>query len=164
MRRALWIVMILTAQGVFAQETPPAQNRSEETRAAQGQSQAQAAPKPGHPLDPADVDVLTGKTKPSGAPGYRYGVAPSPYASYPVNVAGYVPGRALGSNSLVSPPFTPLLFGRVRGRSFFLTGNTTGFSRSLFFFSRGRTGSSTFFFTPAHPGFFLPPLKTLPTG
>ena len=154
MRRALWIVMILTAHGVLAQETPPAQNRSEETRAARGQSQAQAAPKLGHPLDPADVDVLTGKTKPSEAPGYRYEVAPSPYASYPVNVAGYVRGRALGSNSL-APPFTPLLFGRGRGRSFFLIGNTTGFSRSLFFLSRGRTGSSTFFFTPARPGFFF---------
>ncbi len=150
MRRTLWIVMILTAQGVFAQETPPAQNRSQETRAARGQSQAQAAPKPGHPLDPADVDVLTGKTKPSGAPGYRSEAAP-----YPVNVAGYVPGRALGSSSLASPPFTPLLFGRVRGRSFFLIGNTTGFSRSLFFFRRGRAGSSTFFFTPARPGFFF---------
>ncbi len=153
MRRALWIVMILTAQGVFAQETPPAQKRSEETRAPRGQSQAQAAPKPGHPLDPADVDVLTGKAKPSGAPGYRSEAAPYPYASYPVNVAGYVPGRALGSSSLASPPFTPLLFGR--GRSFFLIGNATGFGRSPFFFRRGRSGSSTFFFTPARPGFFF---------
>ena len=156
MRRALWVVVILMVQGVFGQETPPAQNRSEETPAAREQSQAQAAPKLGHPLDPADVDVLTGKTKPSRAPGYRSEAAPYPYSSYPINAAGYLPARFLQSNSLTPPPFSALLFRRARGRSFFPIGNTTRFGSPLFFFSRGHTGSSTFvFFAPARPSFFF---------
>ncbi len=154
MRRALLIVVILTAQGLLAQETPPARNRPEETPAAPAQTQPQAAPTLGHPLDPADVDVLTGKTKNSGAPGYRY-QAPYPYASYPLSAPGYVPSRALGANPLASPLFPPRLFGRFGGRNFFFIGNTRGFGSPLFFFSRGRTDSSTFFFAPARPSFFF---------
>ncbi|MFY9584248.1 MAG: hypothetical protein WAR21_07145 [Candidatus Acidiferrales bacterium] len=155
MRRALLIVVTLTAQGLLAQETPPAQNRPVETPAASAQAQPQAAPTLGHPLDPADVDVLTGKTKTAGALSRRYEAAPYPYASYPLSAPGYVPSRLLGTNPLASPPFTPLLFGRVRGRSFFFIGNTMGFGSPRFFFSRGRTGSSTFFFAPARPSFFF---------
>ncbi len=146
MRKVVLIVVILTGQSLLAQETPPAQNGSEGTRTAQGKSQAQAAPKLGHPLDPADVDGLTGKTRTNGAPGYRYGAAPYPNAGYPVNVAGYLPSRSLGNNSLASPPLAPLLFGRANGRSFFFIGNTAGFSPPLFFFTRGRARSSFFFF------------------
>jgi hypothetical protein len=39
------------------------------------------APKPGHALDPADVDVLTGKNKPQNYYGYGY-VLVDPYGGY----------------------------------------------------------------------------------
>lgn len=159
MKKALLMALILAAtallavNGLLARQEPAAQNQSEEPRPAQPQAQPQAAPKLGHPLDPADVDVLTGKTKAGRAPGYGNAAAPYPYMSYPVNVADYAPSRSLGWNSPASPPFVPLAFGRFNRQNFFVIGNTTSIGPPLFFFGRGRTGLNTFFFAPARPGF-----------
>jgi len=46
------------------------------------------APKPGHPLDPADVDVLTGKTRRSAYEDYGYQGKVTPYYYYPVDPYG----------------------------------------------------------------------------
>jgi len=171
MKKTLRIALILAVPALLAlpsllaQQAPPPPNKPEEPRTAQekpqaqeqqARSQAQAAPKLGHPLDPADVDILTGKTKSSAAPSYGgYAPAPYPYLSYPVNVAEYSPSRSLGWNSLASPPFVPLAFGRFNGQNFFVIGNTTSFGPPLFFFGRGRTGFNSFFFAPARPGFIF---------
>lgn len=155
-RKTLLIILIWMVQGVLAQERPPTPKQPEETGAMQGQSQAQPAPKLGHPLDPADVDVLTGKTKTSGARGDRPEAAPYPSMSYPVNAAGYLPSRSLRSSSLFSLPFAPRVFGRAHGRSSLLLGDTTGFAPPLFLFTRGHIGSGNFAsFPPAHLGFFF---------
>lgn len=157
MRKLILIALVLGAHSLLAQQAPVVQDNSEEARPAQPQAQQQqalqpqAAPKLGHPLDPADVDVLTGKTKAGRAPGYA--ATPYPYVSYPVNVADYAPSRSLGWNSPASPPFVPLGFGRFNRGNFFVIGNTTSIGPPLFFFGRGRTGLNTFFFGPARPGF-----------
>jgi len=153
MRKLILIVLILTAQNLLAQQEPPPNNQEEPRPAQQAQQppQAQEAPKLGHPLDPADVDILTGKTKASGASGYgTYAAAPYAPVSYPVNVAEYSASRSLGWNSLASPPFA---FGRFNGSNFVI-GGTAGFGPP-FLFGRGRFGVNNFFFAPARPGFFF---------
>ncbi len=154
MRKALLVVPILVAQGLLAQEPPPAQNLPEEPAANQARPQATPAPKLGHPLDPGDVDILTGKARGSAKLGFRGEVSPYGYGGYPVNVAQYSPSQFARFSNATSPPFVPLLFGRVGNRSFFLIGNTTSFAPPLFFFSRGRGLGSNLLFAPAaSPGF-----------
>src|SRR5574337_1489133 len=127
MKKTLLIVLILSAQRLLAQGSPPAPNRPEEPQQAQAQPTATAAPKPGHPLDPADVDVLTGKTKAPRNAGHVVEVSPygyAGYAGYPVNVAQYSPSQFARVTTATQPPFVPLLFGRAGNRSFLLIGNT----------------------------------------
>jgi hypothetical protein len=126
--RALWVaagsVAVCGLAGIFpaipsawAQEmqTPPKQQ--EEKRAEE--RRAPAAPKLGHPLDPADVDTLTGKNKSSTTSGSY--AAPYVYASYRLGNELYGNSRGFGS----SGAFT---FGN--GRFF----GRRGFEGELFFF------------------------------
>jgi hypothetical protein len=94
------------------------------------------APKPGHPLDPRDVMILTGKDKPQAAPGsYYYGYPGSYFPGYygyaaPGNPLPLLSGSdltysdPLSSQRLATPRFAPLLFGTVNGRPFFIAGDT----------------------------------------
>lgn len=151
MKRALFVVLVFCAPGLLAQETGRAQNRPEQPAAVEPRPQAAPAPQPGHPLDPADVDILTGKNKVPSTPAYR--VDPYAYAAYngyPVNVATWSASRF--TRTTTSPFF---LAGRAGNRSFFVIGNTGGFVPPLFFFARGRGTGSAFFFAPVRPGFFF---------
>ncbi len=100
------------------------------------------------------MDILTGKAKQS-AP-YRLDPVPYGFAGnggYPVNVARYNSSQFAHVTTATSAPFTPLLFGRVAGRSFFVIGNTTSFAPPLFFFGRGLLTPGNFFFVPSRPRF-----------
>ncbi len=97
------------------------------------------APQPGHPLDPRDVDVLTGKTSRQyaappaayyyGAPGYGYGYGsgygygyPYPAGSMPsFTSSGLLPNSTLNA----TPRYAPMYFGVFNGRPFFIAGDTT---------------------------------------
>jgi hypothetical protein len=80
-------------------------------------AQANAAPTLGHPLDPADVAVLTGKSETTVPPSLR-----SPYAA----VSGYAPPymydyRSYGQwgQSWQRPGLSPFFLGRFNSRVFF---------------------------------------------
>jgi hypothetical protein len=150
MKRVLFFFLVLCAPGLLAQESPPAQNRPEQPAVAESRTQAAPAPQLGHPLDPADVDVLTGKTKaPTNAAPRVDPYAYAAYSGYPVNVAS----RSASRLGRTSGPL--LLAGRAGNRSFFVIGNTGGLVPPLFFFTRGRGTGSTFFFAPVRTGFFF---------
>jgi hypothetical protein len=151
MRRPLLVVLILVAQSVLAQEPPPAQNPPEPARPAPAQTQA--APKPGHPLDPADVDVLSGKNKALSSGAYGYAASPSLYWSYPLGRGAYSSTRPFGNRSFSSLPGLPLLRRGFGARSFFLFDTRRLFSPSLFFFNGGRSGPSFFFSAPVRSRF-----------
>lgn len=80
-----------------------------------------AAPKPGHPLDPADVKTLTNKPETSLSPAQRAGYPPQVYYYYPNDVPlfgypyGYprglrTPGvRGLGPTLVVTPGGSPTM-------------------------------------------------------
>jgi hypothetical protein len=55
------IVPALRAQQAEAEKSAPQATPQETTRNPNGQDSLPEAIKPGHPLDPADVDILTGK-------------------------------------------------------------------------------------------------------
>jgi len=114
------------------QEKPPAPEQPGQTQE-QSQTRATPAPQLGHPLDPADVDVLTGKTKAPANAGYR--VDP---LSYAYGYAGTQPYAGFGRGR------APFLFGRTGGGSFFFFGNSVFFPPPVFF-GAGRFG---FFFRP----------------
>ncbi len=89
------------------------------------------APQPGHPLDPRDVDILTGKTgrqyaaPPAayyyGYPGYSYGY---PYPAGPM--PSFTSSGLLSSPNLdATPRYAPMYFGVFNGRPFFIAGDTT---------------------------------------
>ncbi len=150
MKKALLVALVICAPGLLAQETGPAQNRPEQPAAVEPRPQAAPAPQLGHPLDPADVDILTGKNKVPSIPAYRVDpYAYAAYSGYPVNVAPWSASRFTRTTS----PF--FLAGRAGNRSFFVIGNTGGFVPPLFFFARGRGTGSPFFFAPVRPGFFF---------
>ncbi len=94
------------------------------------------APQPGHPLDPHDVDVLTGKTSRQyanpqavyyyGMPGYGYGYGYGgyPYPAGPMpsfTTSGLLPNSTLNA----TPRYAPMYFGVFNGRPFFIAGDTT---------------------------------------
>ena len=127
MRASLLLVVLLSASLlVFAQEdeqpqptgygadvTSSAANAP--TPAASGA--ARPAPVLGHPLDPADVAVLSGKSDTTVPPSLR-----SPYAA----ATGYAPPymydyRSFGwaERSGQRPFLSPFFFGGSRGRAFF---------------------------------------------
>lgn len=80
MKAALLAAVLLVATATLAQQTPTPQ---QDQPVASPADTASAAPQPGHPLDPADVDILTGKNKPEGRRGYAqpyYSVSPYGYS------------------------------------------------------------------------------------
>ncbi len=106
MRSILLIVAMVSAIAVAQQQT------AEQTQASQSQSNSAptsapqesrgllAAPTPGHPLDPADVAVLTGKSRAGSAPAYtspQVYFDPTPFAgTYSGDAAGFG-GRSFGA-------------------------------------------------------------------
>ncbi len=151
MKKALFAFLVLCAPALLAQETQPVQNRPEQPAAAEPRPQVAPAPQLGHPLDPADVDVLTGKNKAHIAPAYRVDpYAYGAYSGYPVNVAPWSASRL--TRTTAGPLF---LAGRAGNRSFFVIGNAGGFVPPLFFFTRGLGTGGGFFFAPVRPGFFF---------
>ena len=144
----LAILVLAMATPVLAQtqEKPQAPARTEEGTAAPAPPQAKPAPKLGHPLDSADVDVLTGKANRTTGANRPVEVLPYGYGGY----AGYGRfGYSMGTSRFggsqfapvggsAQPLFAPIAFGRVGNRSFFVVGNTGSFGAPFFFFSRGR--------------------------
>jgi hypothetical protein len=139
-----------------AQEKPPVENRAEQPAGAQEYTRATPAPQLGHPLDPADVDVLTGRTKAPASTSCRLdplSYAYGSYGGYSTNVAP-VRGPRFAGFGPSRTPFVPSLFGRTRSGSFFFLGNSPLFAPPFFFRSRSGTGSS-FLFGPSRSGFFF---------
>jgi|SRR5712692_5897141 len=158
MKRAAFLAgLFFAAQAVWAQQQEqskpaPAPNPPESTQTnsssqsnntRQGQTPA-AAPQLGHPLDPADVDILTGKAD-RAARGNVAGNVPSMYG-----YGGTSYGRqSYGAGSTkTSPPFVPLAFGNVNGRSFVVIGSTSGARAPFFLAPRGFGRFGSFFFLP----------------
>ena len=162
LRNAFWILVMLAAPAfVLAQETQPSQPaKPPEKPAAEAQkapekpltpaekirAQQPPAPKPGHALDPADVDVLTGKTKPANPYGpYGGRVVVDPYSGF-----GYPMGGSLYNQSVFSTPGgsmlsgqTPFVFGDTGGRRFsLLNGSRAGMP--ILFFNHGSNRSFIF--------------------
>ena len=75
--------------------------------------QPPAAPKLGHPLDPADVATLS--AKPQATP---YSTYASPYWGNPYGTYGtwYGDSAFAPVSTETSPPITPLVFGRIGDR------------------------------------------------
>jgi len=133
-------VLILSVPLLRAQEQKPSP-RTEEQPTAASQPQAKPAPKLGHPLDPADVDVLTGKNKQNAGPARPVEVLPYGYAGYGVYLGYGRFGSTWGTSRLggsAQPLFAPIAFGRIGNRSFFVVGNASSFGSSAFFFAGGR--------------------------
>ncbi len=173
-RKAFWIlVMLATPAFVLAQETQQSQQKPPEKPAAETQkapeqpappktpadrirAQQPPAPKPGHPLDPADVDVLTGKNKPANPYGsYGNRVVIDPYSGFGY---GYPMGGSLYNQSVFSTPggsmlsgAPPFVFGDVGGRRFsLLNGSRAGMP--ILFFNHG--ANRTFIFLGRGLSFF----------
>jgi hypothetical protein len=112
-----------------------------------------SAPKLGHPLDPADVDILTGKAD-RAARGYTNTNSAVPYTyGYGYGGTSYGFGQTQSGPSLfapvstaTSPPFVPLAFGRVGNRSFAVFGSTIPFAPLFFTPGRFFGSTGTFFF------------------
>ncbi len=157
MKHAALSLILFCAPALAAQEKPPVENRAEQPAGAQEYTRATPAPRLGHPLDPADVDVLTGRTKAPSSTGYRLdplSYAYGSYAGYSTNVA---PGRGprFAGFGQARTPFVPSLFGGTRSGSFFLLGNSPFFAPPFFFFgTRSGTGNSSLF-GPSRSGFFF---------
>lgn len=154
MKRAAFLAVVLfAAQAVWAQQeeqrkpaapNPPESSQPNSTSQTNNANQAQtpvAAPKLGHPLDPTDVDILTGKADrsarsyPPGYMPYMYGYGAADYG-----------GRYASGTTRTNRPFVPLAFGNVNGRSFVVIGSTFRGTPSLFLTPRGFGGFGSFFF------------------
>ena len=146
---ALLLNLALAASLTPAQEKQQPGPRTEEQTSTTTSPQAKPAPKLGHPLDPADVDVLTGKNTQNAGAARPVEVLPYGFAGYG-GYAGYGRfGYSMGTSRFggsqfapvggsAQPLFAPIAFGRVGNRSFFVVGNTGSFGAPFFFFSRGR--------------------------
>ena len=152
LRNASWVLLMLAAPAfVLAQETQQSQPpkapekpaveeqkapeplKPAPTAAEKLRAQFPPAPKPGHPLDPADVDVLTGKTKSSNP----YGIYGARYAVDPYSGFGYQMGATRFNPSIFSTPGGSMLSGfdffDTGGRRFSLFNNSRGGMPILFF-------------------------------
>lgn len=141
MRKAFLVVLALAVPGLLlAQEAPPAQPAP--------------APKLGHPLDPADVAILTGKTRAAAPAAYSLYVMPYGYYTYPVNAPLFGQPLFAPVSTATQPPFVPLAFGRVSGRPFVVIRNTSTapISPPFFFALGGSRGRPTVI---VGPGFTL---------
>lgn len=126
---ALLVVLLFVASNLCAQQQPqeppkpaPAATPAEAVPPNAAQTPAPpAAPQLGHPLDPKDVDVLTGKAdRDARANAPRA----TPYIGYGQTGYGYG-GLQFGGSTATSPPFVPLVFGSFGGRPFAVFGNTS---------------------------------------
>lgn len=122
--RRLWLILLLSAL--------PA------TLSAQ---QAATAPKPGHPLDPADVATLSGKSSTAALPYQVYG---TPYVYYSGSESLFGQQAFAPVSTTVGPGVSPLAFGLI-GR------------RPVAIFRAPGTGLPPFFFVRGHTGFFATP-------
>ena len=102
------------------------------------------APKPGHPLDPADVATLSAKPQ-TASP---YGAYATPYV-YPAYGNWYGDSYFAPVSTETSPPFAPLVFGRIGDRPVFLFTSTNRDVPPLFY-GHGQT----FFYAPPRPALF----------
>lgn len=132
------IALFLLVPGLRAQQadTKDATPSSEAQPAPQASEQVPnpadslpAAIRPGHPLDPADVDILTGKRDREMELSRR--------VAAPIMDAGYIPygdiyGMRLGRGAAFDVPFLPL--GRFNNPFFFSLLSPGGFGRG---FGRG---------------------------
>jgi hypothetical protein len=147
MRKLLLIVLILSARSALAQEAASTtQNPPEENRATQTQAKPAEAPKPGHPLDPADVDVLTGKNKAGVQSLYGYGAQVTPYLSYSLGDYGSA-GSRMYDGGLNRLPILPLLGRHSRALDFFLFDSSSFVGPRRFFFNHRAAANSFFFFS-----------------
>ncbi len=139
MKKTLLIVLALSVPALRAQQ-PAAGSRTEEQKPAPASQESKPAPQLGHPLDPADVDVLTGKAKNLNARGQRGEVLPYG-VGYPINVAQY-DARQLGQAGATIGAGLPteVLLGRSGNRSFLGIGNTPAFLPPPVFFTGRFTG------------------------
>jgi len=140
-RGAFLLALLLATPVVRAQQEPskpappaaqPANSTGKEQPATAAPTpEPAAAPKPGHPLDPHDVDVLTGKADHDArAPGV------TPY----IDVGGYGQGLSPRNGwNRQGNQASPFIFGAVNGKPFFFFGNG-------FFGGRGRFGPRSFGF------------------
>ncbi len=143
MRKALLLVLVLAVPGLLlAQE-------------AQVLPQAKPAPKLGHPLDPADVAILTGKAKASAESHSRLYAMPYLYFSYPMNASLFSQPLFAPVTTATQPPFVPLLFGRVGERPFIVIGRGAPVRPDLLFPLGGWRRSSPLVLAPVSPGFRL---------
>jgi hypothetical protein len=162
LRNAFWILVLLAAPAfVLAQETqqsqpakPPEKPAAEAQKAPEKpltpaekiRAQQPPAPKPGHALDPADVDVLTGKNKSSNPYGvYGNRIVVDPYSGF-----GYPMGGSRFDQSIFSTPGgsmlsgqPPFVFGDVGGRRFSLM-NGSRAGMPILFFNHGAGRSFVF--------------------
>lgn len=155
-RNTFWVLLLLAAPAaVLAQEPQQSAQKPPEKPVTEAQSieqkpprplttaekiraQQPKAPKPGHPLDPADVDVLTGKTRssnPYGAYGARFYV--DPYTGLAYSLYGY--GARAGDSVLSSPTglFSETL--NDPGTRPFSVRNSFRNGTPVLFFNRGAT-------------------------
>ncbi len=109
MRKAWMILLLLAVPTVLAAQ------------------QASPAPKPGHPLDPADVVTLSAK------PQTYNSYYPGGYAAYPTYGRWYGNSYYDSTSTETSPPFMPLVFGRVGDRPVVLFTSTNRDVPPLFY-------------------------------
>ena len=124
MRKAWLVLLILAVPATLAAQRP--------------------APKPGHPLDPADVTTLSAKPQ----TGSYYGAYGAPYV-YPTYGGWYGDSYFAPVSTETSPPFMPLVFGRIGDRPVVLFTSTNRDVPPLFY-GHGRQ----FFFAPSRPALF----------
>jgi hypothetical protein len=120
MMKALVVALgLVFVPGLIAQEQEPA-TPAEEPRQTTGSANASPAPKPGHPLDPADVDVLTGKDR----------ARKNPYGVYGYGGPGSMYGYGYGTSSspsiaadVTTRTSSPVSLAFSRGRTVIVIGN-----------------------------------------
>src|SRR5574342_265449 len=127
MRKAWLVLLLLAIPATLAAQQPA------------------PAPKPGHPLDPADVVTLSAKPQ-TASP---YGAYGAPYATYPTYGSWYGDSYFAPVSTETSPPFMPLVFGRVGDRPVVLFTSTNRDVPPLFYGHGQR-----FLFAPARPRLF----------
>lgn len=147
MRRVYLFATLLFAASLFAQQSPD--YTQTQTEASPAQTTAKPAPKPGQPLDPEDVAILTGK-KDAAERSQRY-ASPQMYNFYPANSSIFTQSSV--GNAFMGDP--NIGYGNGSGYSY-RRGNSS-FVNTWFFGHRGTLkpgGAPSFFFGTNTPGSF----------
>ena len=136
MKKFFWVALSLSIPGLaLAQQATPTNSPV----------QAKPAPKLGHPLDPADVTILTGKADSFNRSPYGTYAALYGYLSYPIDAPLFRQPLFARVSTATRAPFAPLHFGRIGKRPFgFIRGSALATPHSHFLLHglRGRTGLS----------------------